>query len=157
MAGRGPAPKTFHHRERDTRRRITSGQVRVVDDGELLGPTLAEATLSDDWSPRTRAWWDTWRRSPQAKAFLATDWQTLALLADLVERYVASPTKDLAAEIRLVHASLGATVTDRQRLRLVVEKPQEATLHALPSTRADVLARLSARDDLEDLLGEPEK
>jgi hypothetical protein len=71
--------------------------------------------------PATRAWYDTWARSPQASQFMATDWQRLHLLAMLVEDIFRTDDpklrKELLGELRLQEAKLGATPEDRLRLR----------------------------------------
>lgn len=70
------------------------------------------------WLAATREWWATWQEAPQASQFHATDWMTLRLLAPLVDSYFRDPTSGKLAEIRQVHAKLGATVADRMQLRL---------------------------------------
>lgn len=70
------------------------------------------------------AWYETWRTSPQADAFLPTDWQRLHMLAVLVEEYWAEPKKELLSEIRLNEAALGGTAADRIRMRWVVAEPE---------------------------------
>ncbi len=147
MPGRGPAPQAQHQRERDTKRRVTDRQIVVKDDGAEVGPSIEDATLRSDWTPQTRQWWNVWRTSPQAKEFLGTDWNVLARCALLVERQILSPSGAIAAEIRLVEASLGATIADRQRLRLAIERDPEgepAPVVRLAS-REDVKARLQGR------------
>lgn len=144
MPGRGPAPKEQHQRERDTKRRITDRQISLLRDGELRGPELEDATGRDGWSPQARAYWQTWRTAPQAAIFEATDWQRLALLVPLVESYwTIAPDKGIASEIRLNEERLGATVQDRQRLRMRIEEAESAALYALPgASDAEILAEL---------------
>lgn len=141
MAGRGPAPKDTHSRERDTKRRITDQQSVVSYDGEVRGPTLEAATARSDWSEQTRAYWATWRTSPQAQAFENTDWQRLAMLVPLVESYwVDGADKGTLAEIRLNEERLGATIRDRQSLRMRIEAAAEAqVLSLVPESDDDLL------------------
>jgi hypothetical protein len=116
MPGFGPAPKEQKRRRNaDT---YSDVRVSVVNDGDLVGPAL-EGT----WSEETRAWWDIWRRSPQAKTFLTTDWVRLRDIARLREVFANKPTALMFAEIRQNEALLGATYTDRLRARMKVEQP----------------------------------
>jgi len=139
MAGNGPAPKSHHQRERDTRRR-QADVVKVKRDGVIRGPEL-----KGDYSERTLEWYETWRRSPQARLFEETDWLRLSLLAPVVEAHYRSATTATLAEIRLNEASLGATVVDRLRARIRVERdtdPEEDSSSASAVGRTDTLARL---------------
>lgn len=150
MAGRGPAPKQQHQRERDTRRR-NADVVTVSDDGQLRGPDLLEATGREAWSPMTLAWYNTWRRSPQAALFEATDWGRLLLLAPMVDYYVtgAKPSAAALSEIRLNEERLGATYVDRLRAKIAIERNDgpDATVTQLHSvtSRTDVTARLQGK------------
>lgn len=148
MAGRGPAPKEQHQRERDTRRR-QADVASVTDDGTLRGPDLLEETGRRDWDPQTVAWYDRWRRSPQAQLFEATDWGRLIMLAPIVDYYHTSPKPSAAAlsEIRLNEERLGATYVDRLRAKIRVERPtagdKDADVVQLRvASREDVRARL---------------
>ena len=73
MAGRGPTPKDTLSRPRDQRRRDAAVQI-VTADGAPVGPSLPDSL---DWPDVTREWWETWRRSAQAKTFTDTDWSFL--------------------------------------------------------------------------------
>ena len=70
------------------------------------------------WLPATREWWATWQSAPQASQFQETDWMTLRMTAPLVDSYYREPSSGKLAEIRQMHAKLGATVADRMQLRL---------------------------------------
>ncbi|MFD0570149.1 hypothetical protein ACFQ0T_14110 [Kitasatospora gansuensis] len=89
-----------------------------------------------DYDSRTLAWYNTWKSSPQAATFLATDWQRLAMLAELVEQYWEEPKKDLLGEIRLNEASLGGTAADRMRLRWSLGVPEVGRGSARAAERA---------------------
>lgn len=120
MAGRGPAPaENRRRRNADT---YADAQHVVVDDGTVLGPEPDES-----WSSLVIDWYETWRRSPQAKTFVGTDWQRLRMLAPTVEAYVAGDLKAMT-EIRLNESLLGATHADRLRNRVKVEREAAATL-----------------------------
>ncbi|GAA2294002.1 hypothetical protein GCM10010149_47420 [Nonomuraea roseoviolacea subsp. roseoviolacea] len=99
-----------------------------VDSITLNNPPLVEAPRLRGYakySAATREWWDTWKDSPQSAAFTSTDWMRLAMLAPLVEQYHEEPKTALLAEIRLNEERLGATVADRQRLRMKLSGPKE--------------------------------
>lgn len=106
--------------------------VRVEDDGELRGPPLAEGILPDGegWHPRTRQWWDTWRRSPQAQTFLETDWDFLLDTALLHHVLWTKGRWEFASEVRLRAAKYGATPEDRMRLKLKIETPADKSTPA---------------------------
>lgn len=150
----GPLPQEQRQRERDTARRA-SEYTTVTDDGELRGPELRGNIT---YSPETLAWYDTWRRSPQAALFEATDWSRLQLLAPIVEKHFLNPSAAAMGEIRQNEERLGATVADRIRLRVRVEAP-ETTPRLAPVTElkpADLRARLAAaRAQTDDPEEEP--
>lgn len=114
MAGMGPPPKeNKRRRNADT---FGAAPKTIAADGRTRGPGL-----KGDWSAETRAWYTTWRKSPQASILTPTDWMRLQMLASLVEAYFADPTVQLMAEIRQNEALLGATHLDRLRGRMTVE------------------------------------
>lgn len=117
MAGRGPAPKGRRARDRDNH------EFRAIEaDGELRGPELPDLP-EDDWHPRTRAWWHTWRTSAQAQDFTPTDWDFLVDTALMHHTMWSKGRWEFAAELRLRAAKFGATPEDRLRLKLSVETP----------------------------------
>lgn len=124
MAGRGFAPKETRSRARDTKARDKELQ-RLSDDGEVRGPDLPEGVLPDDedWHVRTRQWWETWRRSPQAQTFIETDWDFLLDTALLHHVMWTKGRWEFASEVRLRAAKYGATPEDRMRLKLKVDAP----------------------------------
>lgn len=135
MPGYGPPPQENRRR----RNADTYGGPRtVVDDGEPLGPPLTGL----NWSQAALAYYETWRRSPQAKLFLDTDWMRLRMLVPLVERYLDAPDPKTLAEIRQNESLLGATHQDRLRARIRVDKPAEvetpAGVTALDEYRRDL-------------------
>lgn len=141
MPGFGPPPNPMRRRRnRDT---FAEASVTVSTDGTVHAPQLPNA---DDFSRHTREWYRTWCSSPQAQAFVATDWQRLHMLAPLVERYFAEPRKDLLAEIRLNEGLLGATHVDRLRARITITPPADQSRGA-DSAAGDTpeVARLDER------------
>jgi hypothetical protein len=127
MAGRGPAPKDPEKRRRTNADPVPTTTVSA--DGELRGPNLPIDVLPDheQWHPRTRAWWDTWRRSPQAQAFIATDWDFLLDTALMHHTMWSKGRWEFASELRLRAAKFGATPEDRARLRLQVSPEPAGT------------------------------
>lgn len=102
--------------------------VTLVETDELLGPDLPD---DQTWCERTREWWNTWRRSPQAKVFLDTDWQYLLETASLHHEFWDEDTPStqrvkLASEIRMRVQSWGATYADRLKLRMRSPSPADA-------------------------------
>jgi hypothetical protein len=131
MAGKGPLPKppgTKHGHHKPPTLTLLHG------DGLQRGPELD----GDGWSERTVAWWESWRRSPQAQTFTDTDWDFLrdtALLHDMFWRGKSS----VAGELRLRVAKFGATPEDRARLRLQIA--DQALEQSKPAARSRVPAR----------------
>jgi hypothetical protein len=124
MAGRGPAPS------KDRSQRVRPGSnvpvtKTVTADGTLRGAPLPRGVLPDgeQWHPRTRAWWRTWRESPQAQTFTATDWDFLLDTALMHHTMWLRGRWEFASELRLRAAKFGATPEDRARLRIQVTEP----------------------------------
>lgn len=116
MAGRGPAPKDPSKR---VRRNKPEPVTVIVGDGQVHGLELPDGV---DWPARTRAWWETWRSSPQASTFTDTDWSFLLDTAVLHAEFW-SGNASVAAELRLRVAKFGATPEDRARLKIAVGEP----------------------------------
>jgi hypothetical protein len=123
----------------------------VVPDDELRGPELPEGVLGEDkdgdpyeWHPMTHAWWDTWRRSPQAQTFTDTDWAFLIDTALMHHSMWGKGQWTLAAEVRLRAAKFGATPEDRARLKLKVDDPSAkptSAPHAASQNVTDISSR----------------
>ncbi|GAB1641752.1 hypothetical protein [Krasilnikovia sp. MM14-A1259] len=138
---------TLHSPKADDQRRRrnapTHAEMVLLRDGQLRGPELTELT-SRPFGDDTLAWFDDWRRSPQAAVFELTDWRRLALLAPIVESYLRRPSAAALSEIRMNEERLGATVVDRMRARMRIEDSDE--------TPAPVLRLADARKGLRDRL-----
>lgn len=142
MAGNGPTPATNRRRRNadtyaDVQTTIQAGKTT------LRGPlfkTVAPDWLDDhpDLWDLVEKWWNTWRRSPLAGAWLETDWSRLAMLVPLVASYYAKPHYTKLAEIRQNESLLGATHVDRLKARIKVELEDGPT---------DVPAGVAAIDD----------
>ncbi|MFE3386359.1 phage terminase small subunit [Streptomyces anulatus] len=118
MAGVGPTPSP-NRRRKNTDPVATT----ILPADGYTGPS-PDFPGGHDYDARTLSWYETWRASPQAATFLATDWQRLHMLAELVEKYWAEPSKELLSEIRLNEASIGGTPADRMRLRWSLGTPE---------------------------------
>jgi hypothetical protein len=137
------APKPDGQRRR--RNAPTHDAISLTRDDVLRGEDLATLTGRADWSASTLAWFETWRRSPQAQVFEATDWSRLALLAPIVEQHFRRPSAAALGEIRMNEERLGATVVDRvrARMRIEAEETEAAEVVQLRTVaQADVAARL---------------
>ena len=143
MAGRGPAPKSADQRRR---RNVSTPALEIVTDGAVHGPDLPDDVLDESWHPRTRAWWETWRRSPQAQMFVATDWDFLLDTALMHHTMWSKGRWEFAAELRLRAAKFGATPEDRARLKI------EVGAEHLPAKRPARETVSSARNRRERLL-----
>jgi hypothetical protein len=108
-------PKKERTRPNDTARRQAEF-IKLPADNALRGPDLPDG----EWHPRTVAWFDTWRRSPMAAAFIATDWDFLIDTAMLHTRLWNGDMKQ-AAEVRQRVGKLAGTPEDRLRLRIEVD------------------------------------
>ncbi len=143
MAGTGPIPKARRQRERDTNRRDRD-VVTVVPDDVVRGPELP---AGHTYSPTTVQWYETWRRSPQAQVFEATDWLALGLVLPLVNSHTRRPSAAAASEIRLVTASLGGTHADRLRMaKLRIDRSAEPA-DTSPGSIGSNVTPISARRD----------
>ena len=130
MAGHGPAPKEA---AKQLRPRAEPKPTVVAPDDELRGPALPDDALREPWHPRTLAWWDTWRHSPQAQTFTATDWDFLIDTALMHHTMWSAGRWEFASELRLRAAKFGATPEDRMRLRLQVAPTQAKPEESKPS------------------------
>lgn len=129
----------------------THDTTALVRDDVLRGVPLEEATGVAEWLPQTLAWWETWRRSPQAQVFEETDWSRLAMLAAIVNSYWKKPGAAALGEIRMSEERLGATVVDRMRARMSISDPDLETgtgenVVAIDSRR-EIASRLRNEDD----------
>lgn len=128
MGARGRIPKDASERVR--RNKVFEAE---LESGEFepLGPALPQYFGPDGgkvrYSKRTRERYERWRRSPQSRHFLASDWDRLLDLAPLWHALEMSPldTK-LTAEIRAAEKTLGATIEDRLRAHIKVTAPKPA-------------------------------
>jgi hypothetical protein len=126
MAGKGPAPKPAHLRQRRNKK---PGAATLPAPGEQKQNTRAPTLQNPDkrkWHRLTRAWWKRVWESPMAAEYLPTDVDGLARLAILIDGFYKMPNSKLMAEIRLQEARFGLSPVDRSRLQWEVQKGEEA-------------------------------
>lgn len=136
MSGKGFAPKPADRRARRNRDAVPQTVLRFVRADQ---PPLPDGV---DWHDRTVAWWATWRDSPQAEHFMATDWDFLLDTARLFNAMWRDGNHKVAAEVRLRVAKFGATPEDRARLRMQFAQADEADAQRPGETAADLYAHL---------------
>lgn len=138
------------HAQKDaaTRRRRnapTHQETTLTRDGKVRGPELEALTGRDDWPVGVTTWYATWRRAPQAQTFEDTDWLRLGMLAPIVEAYLRRPSAAALSEIRMNEERLGATVVDRMRARMQLDRDDEGDAAAPVVRLADARDGIAAR------------
>lgn len=136
MSGRGFPPKDPERRARRNKDGTPRALLRFV--------RADQPPLPDDieWHPRTVAWWENWRTSPQADHFMVTDWDFLLDTARLFNAMWTDGDFKLAAEVRLRVAKFGATPEDRARLRMQFAQADEADANRQEPAGADPYGHL---------------
>jgi hypothetical protein len=113
---RGPAPKE------NAQRRNVHQHAQAVPATARPGRELPRGLGIT--TPGAKRFWKTWSHAPQTAAWTETDWAELELTTKLVDGLFLGDLK-LAGEIRQRVAKWGATVEDRARLRMTLEKANE--------------------------------
>lgn len=108
----GPVPKRQSQLRRQNRVEIDS----CVAEGAVRGPER-EALFG-----LGSRFYESLRRSAQAKWFQPSDWAAAELTAAAIDEWVAKPTVGRLAEIRSLMASLLVTEADRRRMRVEVSE-----------------------------------
>jgi hypothetical protein len=125
MAGRGPAPKPAHLRQR-TNRKAGSATISMAPPSDRSKPPTIPNPDGRVWHPLTlKAWSHAWR-SPMATQWLETDADALGRLALLWDDFYRVPSADALKEIRLQSALFGLSPLDRSRLQWEVSRAEEA-------------------------------
>jgi hypothetical protein len=128
MGARGPKPAESHTRARNDKKAIA-----LVSDGKQRGIALPQLRIGGKvvaWHPRTVAWWNAWRKSPQALRMMTEpDWQYLLVTARVHHEFWSSGRWELAAELRLREKEFGATPEARARMgvEIGVQMPTSET------------------------------
>lgn len=131
MAGRGPAPKPSHLRQRRNKK-PGAAQLKAPESPKV--PRLQNPD-GRKWHRMTRAWWRNVWTSPMASEFLPSDVDGLNRLAILVDEFNHRPNYKLMSEIRLQEARFGLSPVDRSRLQWEVAKGEEASRKRRPAKR----------------------
>jgi hypothetical protein len=128
--------------QRRRRNKPTHDTKTLKDDGIVRGPALR-----GNFDAEVREWHETWRRSPQAALFEETDWSRLQMLASIVQAYVRRPGAAALSEIRMNEERLGATVVDRMRARMVIERDDaDAPLAEVVDAREAIKRRMKGEE-----------
>lgn len=122
MAGRGPAPKPAHLRQR-TNKKAGATVIEAQADADV--PTLAHPQ-GHEWHPFTLKAWREFFESPMASQWLQTDITGLEMLAGCYDNYYKTGNVEFMKEIRLQRPHYGLTPLDRSRLQWEVTRGEEA-------------------------------
>lgn len=124
MAGRGPAPKPAHLRQR-TNRKVGAATIAALD-----RPDVPEIPNPDGrvWHPLTLDVWREMFESEMASQWLPTDVRGLGLIALAYDEAYKKPSMllDYMREIRLQRTCYGLSPLDRSRLQWEVSRADEA-------------------------------
>lgn len=122
MAGRGPAPKPAHLRQRTNKK---AGCATLTQPEDPNVPAIPNPD-GRDWHPLTlEAWSHAWG-SPMSSQWLVTDADALGRLAMLWDEFYKNPDPRMLAEIRLQEQRFGLSPLDRSRLQWEVSRAEEA-------------------------------
>ncbi len=121
MAGRGPAPKPAHLRQRTNSRPVTA---ITAPEGDVEIPAIPNPDQRE-WHPLTLAAWEHAWQSPMSSQWLDTDVDALGRLAILWDA-LYNGTIAAMAEIRLQEQRFGLSPLDRSRLQWEVARGEEA-------------------------------
>lgn len=124
MAGRGPAPKPMHLRQRTNRK---SGSATLQSPESPRVPTIPNPDGRGWHSLTVKAWAHAWA-SPMSSQWLETDADALGRLALLWDEFYKRPSAGVMAEIRLQEQRFGLSPLDRSRLQWEVSRAEEAEL-----------------------------
>ncbi|MFF3416831.1 hypothetical protein ACFYW9_19340 [Streptomyces sp. NPDC002698] len=131
---RGPKPKENAVR-RNKHEHAQTLSAAGSTEGRALPPGLGISTAG------AKRFWRTWATSPQAAAWIETDWAELEITVKLVDAFFQGDTKH-AGEIRQRTAKWGGTVEDRARLRMAIEDQAQADAAEAPADEPPATADL---------------
>jgi hypothetical protein len=137
VAGKGPAPKPAHLRQRTNRK---AGHATIAARPSPKIPPIPNPDRRK-WHPLTRvAWRNAWL-SPMASQWLVTDADALGRLALIWDDFYRRPSDKGLKEIRLQSALFGLSPLDRSRLQWAVSRDDE-----VPDRRTELQAKTGTRD-----------
>lgn len=121
MAGRGPAPKPAHLRQR-TNKKIGASVLRALENPDIPAIPNPDGRV---WHPLTLEGWRHAWQSPMAGQWLETDVDALGRVALLWDA-LYSGNITVMAEIRLQEQRFGLSPIDRSRLQWEIERGDSA-------------------------------
>jgi hypothetical protein len=122
MAGRGPAPKPAHLRQRTNQK---AGHAVITAPQSPTVPAIPNPDARE-WHPLTvQAWKHAWS-SPMASQWIETDLDALGRLALLWDEFYQRPNANTLKEIRLQSALFGLAPLARSRLQWEVSRGEAA-------------------------------
>lgn len=149
----GPIPKRSEERRR---RNKEGGEVEKVDLGEEFSKEIVIPRANEEWHEVAYQWYESLKRSGQAKFYEPSDWATAYMIAesmsrDLEEQVVGitESGEKVYAEIPMKGASLSAylkamtvlmvTEGDRRKLRLEIDRASAGGAAAAAKQDPDVV------------------
>ena len=130
MATHGPVPKRDAERRRRNKPETPTRTVRVT--GAVRVPAADRA-----WHPIAKRWYQSLKKSGQARFYEPSDWATACYTAELMSRLLNQgerPSSQLVASLNSLMSSLLVTEGDRRRVRMEVER-----LEAQPAASVTVI------------------
>lgn len=125
MAGRGPAPKPAHLRQRTNKKSGASVLTIGPRSARQKIPTLPNHDQRE-WHSFTLMEWKSWWLSPMADKWIDSDFYGLYKLACLTDKYFKTDDIEALKEIRLQEPRFGLTPLDRSRLQWEIVRGDEA-------------------------------
>lgn len=160
---KGSSPKSPEDRvNRNPHREATN--IDTDEEVILRGPELPDTAPGGIfWCTRAKEVWETWRKSPQAKLMLDTDWDfmldTIVVVNEcwrpsqvingkLIDTPSPTARANYLAEVRQRVGKFGATFEDRQKLNISIRTPQseeedERKIHRQAAAAVDYAERLN--------------
>lgn len=123
MAGRGPAPKPSHLRQRVNKK---AGATVLEARPDAVIPELGARPDGRPWHELTEKAWREFFESPMASEWIQTDITGLEMLAALYDGFYKTGDLEYLKEIRLQRPNFGLTPLDRTRLQWEIARTSEA-------------------------------
>src|SRR5690349_981646 len=128
MAGRGPAPKPSHLRQRTN---VKSGASVIEAPISAEIPPLVHPNGAD-WHPFTLRAWREFSDPAVCSQWLQTDITGLEMLASCYDAYYKTGNLEHLKEIRLQRQQFGLTPLDRSRLQWEIKRGEDAERQRVP-------------------------
>lgn len=141
---RGRKPKPPHMRQRRNKPPASAAELSA-DTVVTQTPELPKR--KGGWHPRTVAWWSKYWASPMAERLLESDVERFYMVAELVEQFWRSPSKELLAEIRRQEERFGGDPMARRRLDWNIRAEPKESVEDQPKKAAAGGREPKARPD----------